>query len=114
MTNKLTVEQRQDAALDAVEEGRYLTYRGETYRIDTCEIEDVNVLISDPNTGAQSTLSVEDFLTDENATVLGLFPIFDNSEEDPTLNVAVYTKQQLTRLYETGGYIMDLISESLQ
>ena len=111
---KLSIEDRQQAALDSIEEGSYLVYRGETYRIDTCEIEDGNVLISDPNSGEQSTLAVEDFITDDQAKVLGLFPIFDNSEEDPALKVAVYTKQQLTRLYETGESIMNIINESLQ
>ena len=111
---KLSVEQRQDAALDAIEEGSYLTYRGETYRIDTCEIEDGNVLISDPNSGEQSTLAVEDFITDDRAKVLGLFPIFDNSEQDPALHVAIYTRQQLDRLYATGTEIMDIITASLQ
>lgn len=111
---KLSIEDRQQAALDSIEEGSYLVYRGETYRIDTCEIEDGNVLISDPNSGAQSTLAVEDFITDDQAKVLSLFPIFDNSEQDPTLFVAIYTRQQLDRLYGTGADIMDIITESLQ
>ena len=111
MTNKLSAEHRKDAALDAIEVGRYLTYRGATYRIDTCEIEDGEVLISDPNTGEQSTLTVEDFLTDENSVVLGLLPIFDNSEEDPRLLVAAYTRQQFDRLQESGADIMKSLSE---
>ena len=114
MTNKLSMEHRKDAALDAIEVGSYLTYRGETYRIDTCEIEDGEVLISDPNTGSQSTLSVEDFLADESGAVLGLFPIFDNAEEDPTLYSAVFTKQQMDRLKESVEGLMDIINEALQ
>lgn len=114
MPNKLSIEDRQQAAVDSIEEGSYLIYRGETYRIDTCEIEDGEVLISDPNTGSQSTLSVEDFLTDESGAVLGLFPIFDNSEEDPTLYNAVFTKQQMDRLKESVEGLMDIINEALQ
>ena len=30
--NKLSIEDRQQAALDSIEEGSYLVYRGETYR----------------------------------------------------------------------------------
>lgn len=110
----MSKEKREEAALSAMETGSYVVYRGETYRIDTCEIEDGEVLISDPNTGSQSTLSMEDFLADESGAVLGLFPIFDNAEEDPTLHNAVFTKQQMDRLKESVEGLMDIINEALQ
>ena len=41
----MSKEKREEAALSAMETGSYVVYRGETYRIDTCEIEDGEVLI---------------------------------------------------------------------
>lgn len=110
----MTKEKREKAAVMAMEEGSYVVYRGETYLIDSYEIDDGEVLISDPNTGAQSTLTVEEFVGDESAAVLRLFPIFDNSEEDPTLYNAVFTKHQMDRLKESAEGFMDIINEALQ
>lgn len=107
-------EKREKAAVMAMEEGSYVVYRGETYLIDTYETDDGEVLISDPNTGSQSILSVEDFLADESSAVLRLFPIFDNSKEDPTLYNAVFTKHQMDRLKESAEGFMDIINEALQ
>ena len=100
-------QQRLSDATEAVENGTYLVYRGETVRIDTCEVEDGQVIVSDPNSGEQSSIDISDLVQDDGFKVLALFPIFDNSKEDPVLVNITACRSAIDRVKQSA---IDILS----
>lgn len=103
-------QQRLSDATEAVEKGAYLVYRGETLRIDTCEIEEGQVIISDPNTYVQYDVTMGDLMQDEGFKVLALYPIFDNSKQDPVLVNITACRSAIDRVNQSATDILSTLN----
>lgn len=97
---------RKALAKAALAAGAYLQFNRTTYRIDSCELDDEYVNVTDPNDEFGSTsitrVDIDEFVADNASKVMELRPIFDNSLEDPVIiNVAMY-REQIVRAFIDG------------
>lgn len=102
---------REELAAKALEDGSYLVYKGETFRIDSCELQDGQVIVSDTESSEQHYITIEDFVLDTESKVLGLFPIYDNSLEEPSLVNLSICQSKIKELMECSAGLMEKIND---